>query len=59
MFGSKAGANPSKAPLRCFPLTLPVHIRLDWKGSQGTNTLAYYDRGSVTKKRVDVLKLFC
>jgi hypothetical protein len=29
-------------------LALPTNIRLDWKGSPGTNTLAYYENSEIT-----------
>jgi hypothetical protein len=32
-------------------LALPVNIRLGWKGSLGTYTLAYYENPKITDKK--------
>ncbi len=41
MFGSKALAHPSGAPIKGRLWALPANIILVWKGLPGTNTLTY------------------
>ncbi len=55
-FASKAGNNPS-GELLVFPsmvelLAFPVIIRLGYRCSPGTNTLAYFDVASARKEKV-------
>ena len=53
MFSSKAGAYSSGALFQglynmSIILELPANIRLGWKSSPGTNTLAYNEDWSIT-----------
>jgi len=52
MFAGKAEAYRSEAPFMCSTLglapTLPITIRLGWKGLPETNTLAYYENPEIT-----------